>query len=121
MKRVKCIGCDNKVNPPFTVCKSCAYKDETRRSLGIGIAADYQLGDDPVLNGLCFLHACGVLSAFIENTYSGVSAFIDSAKPLSFVSEDDVDEFILSMYDESTGNGVERRFFDNFGWRGGRL
>jgi len=114
---VKCIGCDNNVNPPFTVCKSCAYKDETRRSLGIGIAADYQLGDDPILNGLCFLHACGVLDAFLENAYSGVSAFIDSAKPLNLVGEDSIDDSVLSTYDELPYDRVDLKLFTRFGWK----
>jgi hypothetical protein len=117
MKRVKCIGCDNKVNSPYTVCKVCAYKDEVRRSLGIGISADYQLGNDPVVNGLCFLHACGVLNTFLEKTYSATSAFIDSTKPLNLVDEYCIDDLVLSTYDELSYGRVDLKLFTRFGWK----
>lgn len=82
------------------VCIPCGKRSEVRKRLDIKLSSDYPLGDDPVFNGLCFLHACGVLSAFVDSCYSSTDAFYDDAKLSASVTEDAISEHVLDLYDD---------------------
>lgn len=76
------------------LCKKCANSTRIRAEYGIRTAADYGLGDDYVINALCFLHACGVLDSFIDR----IQYWDDSTSAPALRVEDLVSDSILDKY-----------------------
>lgn len=100
VREQSCVGCGIVMrNPESKFCRKCCTKTH---QFDIKTAADYKLGDDPLLRGLAFLHACGnsVLEKFLENCYTAVDAFNDEIQREPRVNVSDVDPNVLEKYQE---------------------
>ena len=72
MEPTTCPTCDRKVNGTV-LCARCAVSSDKRAMVGLMVPGDYPLHElrgDVLMCGLAFLHACGVVEAFMEKVDS---------------------------------------------------
>lgn len=90
-----CDHCERPMSYEAVLCDKCANSSRLRAEYGIRTSADYGLGDDYVINALCFLHACGVLDSFIDS----IEYWNNSTSGFTLRIEDMFPELILSQYE----------------------
>lgn len=103
-----CIGCGMTMrNPPSKVCQKCSRNHE---KFDIKTAADFHLpkGDVRACQ-LAFLIACGVdYRKFLDDCFTAEDAFNEEISREPRVHVNDVDPFVIEMYEEH-----ESRYFDS--------
>jgi len=100
--RLPCIHCGSGVNRgsgPF--CLACLRTSEVLYRYGVRFARDYTLGGDVLVNGMCFLHACGQLQPFLDKLES-IPEMIAYRSATEHVGAQEMpDQCVLDAYDEA--------------------